>query len=87
VTAFSRDTAEKVYVWHRMLEEGARVAELLLQQGGAIYVCGDGFGMAQDVDKALAQILREHGGQTADEATATLAGWKGNGRYRRDIWS
>jgi sulfite reductase (NADPH) flavoprotein alpha-component len=38
--AFSRDQADKVYVQHRIEEQGAEVYEWL-QQGAAIYVCGD----------------------------------------------
>ena len=45
VTAFSREQAEKVYVQDRLKEDGARVAELVLKEGGRVYVCGDGGAM------------------------------------------
>ena len=45
VTAFSREQEEKVYVQDRLKEDGARVATLLLKEGGRVYVCGDGGAM------------------------------------------
>jgi hypothetical protein len=38
--AFSRDTAQKVYVQHRMIEEGAQLWRWLAD-GAHFYVCGD----------------------------------------------
>ena len=47
-TAFSRDQAEKVYVQNRMTEKGAEFFKWL-EEGAAIYVCGDASRMAKDV--------------------------------------
>ncbi|KAJ1383476.1 hypothetical protein B484DRAFT_310794, partial [Ochromonadaceae sp. CCMP2298] len=58
--AFSRDQEEKVYVQHRMLEQGAELYQWL-EQGAHIYVCGDANHMAKDVQDALVQIVIEHG--------------------------
>ena len=33
----------RVHLQHRLLEDKAHVADMLLKQGGRIYVCGDGF--------------------------------------------
>jgi len=53
VTAFSRETAEKVYVQHRLAEDGAAVAAALLSDEGPapsrVYVCGDGGAMFKAV--------------------------------------
>ena len=51
--AFSRDTAEKVYVQHRMLEQSKELFEWL-QEGAAVYICGDKKNMAKDVHHTLA---------------------------------
>jgi|TARA_B110000208_G_C11777622_1_gene432653 sulfite reductase alpha subunit-like flavoprotein len=90
-TAFSRDQATKVYVQHRLREAGAVLAQLILEEGAFIYVCGDGQRMAADVHRALEDVLAEHGkvclareGVSASEKLAALAE---RGAYVRDVWS
>ncbi len=39
-TAFSRDTEKKVYVQHKMIEEGKMIAELMLYENAIFYMCG-----------------------------------------------
>lgn len=72
---FSRDQAERLYVQHRLLDEGERVREWVAR-GAAIYVCGSLEGMAGGVDAVLSQVLGE------DE----LARLADAGRYRRDVY-
>jgi sulfite reductase (NADPH) flavoprotein alpha-component len=84
-TAWSRDQAEKIYVQHKMLEAGADL-HAWLERGAIVYVCGDAARMAVDVDKALHQILREHGGKTEEEAAAYMTALKEAKRYRRDVY-
>jgi sulfite reductase (NADPH) flavoprotein alpha-component len=84
-TAFSRDQAEKVYVQHRMLEQGKEIYEWL-EQGAHFYVCGDAKRMATDVDSALKQIVAEQGGMSAEEATAYVANLTKTNRYQRDVY-
>jgi sulfite reductase (NADPH) flavoprotein alpha-component len=84
-TAWSRDQAEKIYVQHKMLEQGADIWAWL-EQGAIFYVCGDAARMAGDVDKALHHIIEKHGGRTAEEAVAYMAALKEAKRYRRDVY-
>jgi len=89
-TAFSREGPTKVYVQHRMAEYGATLADLILRRDAAVYVCGDGGGMAKAVHATLIDILRTHGGAAlASEAAAAeyVAAMTKRGRYVRDIWS
>ena len=84
-TAFSRDQDHKIYVHHRLLEEGAEVWQWL-EEGAIIYVCGDAERMAPDVDKALHEVIEKHGGKTAEEAAAYVEEMRAEKRYRRDVY-
>lgn len=72
---FSRDTAERRYVQHRLLEASDAVREWIAS-GASLYVCGSLQGMAQGVDEALACILGTDG----------LAALRHDNRYRRDVY-
>ena len=83
--AFSRDQANKIYVQHRLLEQGRHIYEWL--DGGAhLYVCGDALHMAKDVHKALIAIVAEHGKRSHDDAEAWLNELIQQGRYARDVY-
>ncbi|MDG1254293.1 MAG: assimilatory sulfite reductase (NADPH) flavoprotein subunit [Glaciecola sp.] len=83
--AFSRDQAEKVYVQHRLVEQGAEVYKWL-EQGAHFYVCGDANHMAKDVEQALLTIYQTHGKQTADEAKKSLLALRKAKRYQKDVY-
>lgn len=83
--AFSRDQAEKIYVQTRMIEEGAQLWRWL-DEGGHVYVCGDASRMAKDVDKALRQIIAQHGGMSDTSARDYLAAMQKSKRYLRDVY-
>lgn len=84
--AFSRSGPSKIYVQDRIQALGAAVAEMV-QDGGSIFVCGDGGGMAVGVDKALTAVLSEHccDGNEKD-AKVMLKKMAAEHRYVRDIW-
>jgi sulfite reductase (NADPH) flavoprotein alpha-component len=86
-TAFSRDQAEKIYVQHRMEEEGAELWRWL-DQGAYFYVCGDAKRMAKDVHQALLNIAAKHGGKNPEQAeeyvSVTLS--KTEKRYLKDVY-
>lgn len=84
-TAFSRDQAEKIYVQHRMAEQGAALWAWL-QEGGHFYVCGDGSRMAKDVDAALHSAIKKHGGMTSEAAAQYVKQLKADKRYQRDVY-
>jgi len=83
--AFSRDTAEKVYVQHRMIEGGADLWSWL-EEGAHVYVCGDAARMARDVDAALRQIMATHGGMNPAQAADYVARMQQDKRYVRDVY-
>ncbi|MBL9144074.1 MAG: sulfite reductase subunit alpha [Verrucomicrobiaceae bacterium] len=84
-TAFSRDQEQKIYVQHRMTENGAELYRWL-EDGAHFYVCGDASRMAKDVDAALHQVIEQHGGKSTDDAKAYIAAMKEAKRYQRDVY-
>ncbi|KWX77615.1 assimilatory sulfite reductase (NADPH) flavoprotein subunit [Paenibacillus jilunlii] len=83
--AFSRDTEEKVYVQHRLLEH-SRELYAWLQEGAHIYVCGDEKHMAHDVHSALISVIQEEGGLSPEAAAAYLDNLQQEQRYQRDVY-
>ncbi|AMO86265.1 Sulfite reductase [NADPH] flavoprotein alpha-component [Solibacillus isronensis B3W22] len=83
--AFSRDTEQKVYVQHRLLEDAEEVYRWL-NEGAVIYVCGDEKYMAHDVDQTLRKIVAEQGGKTEEEVTLFFNELKSQKRYQRDVY-
>lgn len=83
--AFSRDGDRKVYVQDRMREVGRDLWDWLAD-GACVYVCGDAKAMAKDVERALTDIVAQHGARSSDEAAAFVAALKKCGRYRQDVY-
>ncbi|MEK4059244.1 MULTISPECIES: assimilatory sulfite reductase (NADPH) flavoprotein subunit [Paenibacillus] len=83
--AFSRDTEEKVYVQHRILEQ-SRELYAWLQEGAHVYVCGDEKHMAHDVHSALVTVIQRESGLSPEEAVAYLEHMQQEQRYQRDVY-
>ncbi|MEM9063024.1 MAG: flavodoxin domain-containing protein [Pseudomonadota bacterium] len=83
--AWSRDGDEKVYVQHLIEREGAAFFEWL-EDGAAIYICGDASRMAADVERAILGVISDHGQRSNDEAEEYLRNLKEANRYRRDVY-
>jgi sulfite reductase (NADPH) flavoprotein alpha-component len=73
--AFSRDSARKIYVQHRLREEAEAVRDWVAN-GAVVYVCGAKAPMAVDVEATLTEIL----------GAATLATMAEQGRYVKDVY-
>jgi sulfite reductase (NADPH) flavoprotein alpha-component len=83
--AFSRDQERKIYVQHRLAENGA-VLWAWLRDGAHLYVCGDAARMAPDVEAALLAVVREHGAMSDDDARRYLLELQRARRYQRDVY-
>jgi sulfite reductase (NADPH) flavoprotein alpha-component len=83
--AFSRDQAGKIYVQDRMREQGAALFEWF-ERGAYFYICGDAYHMAKDVDKALHDIIAEHGNLSSEDANHYVDTLKKTKRYVRDVY-
>jgi cytochrome P450 / NADPH-cytochrome P450 reductase len=86
ITAFSRyEDHQKMYVQDQILNHKDRVWDLI-QQGAAIYVCGDASVMAPDVRQAFATVYQEKAGASAQEADQWLTDLANEQRYLVDVW-
>jgi sulfite reductase (NADPH) flavoprotein alpha-component len=83
--AWSRDSAQKIYVQDRMREVG-RDLWAWLAEGAYVYVCGDAKRMAKDVERALIDVVANFGVRSANEAVAFVAELKKSGRYQQDVY-
>lgn len=83
--AFSRDTEQKVYVQHRMLEHSKELYQWL-QDGASVYICGDEKKMAHDVHAALITILQQEGGLSSEQAVEYMTRLQQEKRYQRDVY-
>jgi len=83
--AWSRDGNEKIYVQHRMRDDG-RDLWSWLERGAHIYVCGDALRMAKDVERALIDVVSEHGKRSPEDAARFVAELKKNDRYQLDVY-
>jgi sulfite reductase (NADPH) flavoprotein alpha-component len=83
--AFSRDQENKIYVQHRLLEQGREVYAWL-EDGAVLYVCGDANRMAPDVHEALLAIVAREGGMSREQADEYIKRLQQEKRYQRDVY-
>jgi sulfite reductase (NADPH) flavoprotein alpha-component len=83
--AWSRDTDERVYVQHRIRENGAALWEWL-QSGASVYVCGSKDPMSIDVEQSLLDVIVTHGAKTETEAREWLNELETTDRYVKDVY-
>jgi sulfite reductase (NADPH) flavoprotein alpha-component len=83
--AWSRDGEKKFYVQDRMREVGRELWSWLAE-GANVYICGDAKRMAKDVERALVDIVAQHGARTIDEAVSFIADLKKKGRFQQDVY-
>jgi sulfite reductase (NADPH) flavoprotein alpha-component len=82
--AWSRDDKEKFYVQDRMRQIGREVWDWLAD-GAHVYICG-AVRMGQDVERALVDVVTEHGGRSPSEAIAFVSDLKKRGRFQTDVY-
>ncbi len=83
--AFSRDQKEKIYVQHKMLENGEELYNWL-KSGASFFVCGKKDPMSNDVEKTLLSIIEKYGNKTPEGAKEYLEELEESGRYEKDVY-
>lgn len=84
--AWSRDSAAKSYVQHKMLESADEIWKWMDAEGAHFFVCGDARRMAKDVDAALRKIIQDKGGKSEEQTNEQVEKLKADKRYKRDVY-
>lgn len=85
--AFSRDQAQKVYVTHLLEEDMDLLWNVIGENKGHFYICGDAKNMATDVRNILLKVLQTKGNMSESEATQYIKKMEAQKRYSADVWS
>ncbi len=86
-TAFSRRKAgEKTYV-QDLMKHDADTLLTLLEQGGRLYICGDGSKMAPDVTQALIESYQQRCQTDYETAATWLERLEESGQLAKDVWA
>lgn len=83
--AFSRDQKQKIYIQHKMQEDGKLLADWLLKKGGSFYLCGPTWPVP-DIYAALISAFVQHGGLTEQQAKDKLDELKEQERYVLEVY-
>ncbi|XP_028664663.1 NADPH-dependent diflavin oxidoreductase 1 [Erpetoichthys calabaricus] len=86
-TAFSRDQEEKIYVQHRLREQGPLLWDLLVNNTGHLYIAGNAKLMPAAVTDALRAIFESAGGLSTSASEELLAKLERVGRFQSETWS
>ena len=86
-TAFSRqEEKEKTYVQHLMEQDAGKLVSLL-NDGGHLYICGDGSKMAPAVTDTLMKNYQAIQQTSEQEAVDWLDALEKEGRFAKDVWA
>lgn len=85
--AFSRDQAQKVYVTHLLEKDLDQLWDIIGNQNGHFYICGDAKNMAVDVRNIVLRAIQEKGGRTESDAVQFLKKLESMKKYSADVWS
>lgn len=86
--AFSRDEKKKVYIQHKMLQDGKMLADMLgqkQQQKGVFYLCGPTWPVP-DVFEAIVGALGEYDGMERSFAESYIEDLKEEERYVLEVY-
>lgn len=80
------------YVQHLMMnsdwnDASTRLVNIIINQKGCVYICGDGNKMARDVQETIAELLGKALVGTSKSGQEYLEAMKSEGRFLMDIWT
>ena len=83
--AFSRDQKEKIYVQHKILEQGKEFFSWV-NNGASIYLSGTKSPMSIDVENSILQVFEKHGEMSPENAKSYWEQLKADGRYQKEVY-
>ena len=83
--AFSRDQQEKIYVQHKILEQGKEFFSWV-DKGASIYLSGTKAPMSVDVEASILQVFEQFGEMSGENAKEYLGQLKKEGRYQKEVY-
>jgi sulfite reductase alpha subunit-like flavoprotein len=83
--AFSRDQAEKIYVQHKLQAQAKQFIDWV-ENGAAVYICGNKDPMSRDVERMILEIIQQQKQLSFDAAEAYLGEMEEQGRYVKDVY-
>nr|AHM93010.1 NADPH-cytochrome P450 reductase [Laodelphax striatellus] len=85
--AFSREQEQKQYVTHLLEKNKDELWNVIGENNGHLYVCGDAKNMARDVHNIVANVIKEKGNMEEAQANTYLKKMEAQKRYSADVWS
>ncbi|XP_078082829.1 NADPH-dependent diflavin oxidoreductase 1 [Mustelus asterias] len=86
-TAFSRDQEDKIYVQHRIKEQGPLIWNLIQKEQAYFYIAGNAKMMPAQVTDSLKSIFQSEGGLSEAESENLLVDLERCGRFQTETWS
>lgn len=83
--AFSRDQPKKIYIQHKIDEDGKTVHEYLAKRPGQFYLCGPTWPCG-DVQDAITAAYQKYGNMPAEKAAEEIALLKEHERYILEVY-
>ena len=87
ITAFSRDQKEKIYVQHRIIENGPFLWKMIHEKQAVIYLSGNAKQIPAQVSDALETVFEQNGNLTKQEAKDLLKKLEKNHKFQKECWS
>ncbi|CAG5115516.1 unnamed protein product [Candidula unifasciata] len=86
-TAFSRDQDEKIYVQHRLRENGSLVWKMIHEERASFFIAGNAKNMPDDVKEAVCDVISKYGSMSAENAMMYIQNLEKGRRFQVEAWS
>lgn len=82
--AFSRDQKDRIYIQHKIEEQGAEIFSWL-EAGAHFYICG-AISAGAAVESSLEKVIRKHGGLKKEQSAEYITRLREEKRLHKDVY-